>query len=75
MAWIFEEYSKVHGNDAAVVTGKPLELGGSYRRVEATGAGAALVTAWACQAIGVDLTGARVVIQGFGNVGSHGARP
>lgn len=74
MAWIFEEYSKAHGNDEAVVTGKPLELGGSLGRVEATGRGVAHVTTWACEAHGIDLERARIVIQGFGNVGSHVAR-
>jgi glutamate dehydrogenase (NAD(P)+) len=44
-AWIFEEYSKVHGNEEAVVTGKPLALGGSFGRIEATGRGVALMTA------------------------------
>lgn len=74
MAWIFAEYSKAHGNDGAVVTGKPLELGGSLGRIEATGRGVAHVTAWACAAHEIDLRDARVAIQGFGNVGSHAAR-
>ena len=74
MAWIFEEYSKSHGYSPAIVTGKPLELGGAAGRLEATGHGVAFVTARACREQGVDLAGARVVVQGFGNVGSHAAR-
>lgn len=74
MAWIFEEFSKVHGNTPAVVTGKPVELGGSLGRTEATGRGVAAITRWACDAHGIDLPGSRVVLQGFGNVGSHAAQ-
>lgn len=73
MTWIFDEFSKVHGHQPAVVTGKPIELGGSYGRTEATGRGVADVTQWACEALGIDLRGARVVLQGFGNVGSYTA--
>ena len=74
MAWIFEEYSKVCGHRPAVVTGKPVELGGSLGREEATGHGVAEVAAWAARDLGIDISSARVVIQGFGNVGSHAAR-
>lgn len=74
MAWIFDEYSKAHGHQPAVVTGKPIELGGSSGRTEATGRGVAAVTQWACEALGIDLRGARIAIQGFGNVGSHAAQ-
>jgi glutamate dehydrogenase (NAD(P)+) len=73
MAWILEEYSKSHGNNPAVVTGKPIELGGSLGRTEATGRGVSLVSQWAATAHGIDIEGARVVVQGFGNVGSHTA--
>jgi glutamate dehydrogenase (NAD(P)+) len=73
MAWIFEEYSKVHGHTPAIVTGKPLELGGSAGRLEATGYGVACVTEQACRDRSLSLEGARIVIQGFGNVGSHAA--
>ncbi|RMD84884.1 MAG: hypothetical protein D6815_03210, partial [Candidatus Dadabacteria bacterium] len=74
MAWIFEEYSKTHGFCPAIVTGKPLELGGLPGRLEATGYGVAYITKLAARDAGLDLKGARVAIQGFGNVGSHTAR-
>jgi len=73
MAWVFEEYSKVHGYTPAIVTGKPLELGGSPGRLEATGHGVAYITQRACESRSIPLENARVVIQGFGNVGSHAA--
>jgi len=74
MAWIVEEYSKRHGFEPAVVTGKPLELGGSPGRVSATGRGVALITAWVAEAQGLNLNKSRIAIQGFGNVASHTAR-
>lgn len=75
MAWIYAGYARTHEVDApGVVTGKPLELGGSLGRTEATGRGVAMVTEWACEAEGIDPDGATVAIQGFGNVGSHLAR-
>jgi glutamate dehydrogenase (NAD(P)+) len=74
MAWIFEEYSKLHGQRPAVVTGKPVELGGSPGREEATGHGVAEIAARSARDLGTDISSARVVIQGFGNVGSHAAR-
>ncbi len=74
MAWIFEEYSKLHGHRPAVVTGKPVELGGSLGREEATGHGVAEIAARAARDLGIDISLARVAIQGFGNVGSHAAR-
>lgn len=74
MAWIFEEYSKLRGQRPAVVTGKPVELGGSLGREEATGHGVAEIAARAAGDLGIDISSARVVIQGFGNVGSHTAR-
>lgn len=74
MAWMMDEYGKLHGYTPAIVTGKPVELGGSYGRREATGRGVALVTREACGVRGVDLVNARVVVQGFGNVGSYGAQ-
>lgn len=74
MAWIVQQYSKRSGHEPGVVTGKPIQLGGSPGRVEATGRGVAMVTGWACEAHGIDLEGATVAIQGFGNVGSHAAR-
>lgn len=74
MAWIFEEYSKQHGHVPGIVTGKPLALGGSQGRLEATGHGVAHVCALAARAARLDLEGSTVAVQGFGNVGSHAAR-
>ncbi|MEM9554477.1 MAG: Glu/Leu/Phe/Val dehydrogenase dimerization domain-containing protein [Acidobacteriota bacterium] len=74
MAWIVERYSARHGEHPGVVTGKPIELGGSPGRVEATGRGVSLATRWALEAEGRALEGASVAIQGFGNVGRHAAR-
>lgn len=73
MAWILDEYSSHHGYTPACVTGKPLELGGSLGRKQATGRGVMLVIAEYMKEIGRPLKGQRVVIQGFGNVGSHAA--
>lgn len=74
MAWIFEEYSKTHGYTPAIVTGKPIEIGGAAGRLEATGYGVAFTAELACKSIGMPLEGAKVAIQGFGNVGSHTAQ-
>ena len=75
MAWIMDTYSMHHGYSVpAVVTGKPLSVGGSEGRVDATGRGVFFVTRAACQALNMPFAGARVVIQGFGNVGSVTAR-
>ncbi len=73
MAWILDEYSKFHGFTPGVVTGKPVELGGSKGRDSATGHGVALIAARAVADHGVDLRGASVAIQGFGNVGGWSA--
>jgi glutamate dehydrogenase (NAD(P)+) len=74
MAWIQDEYSKIYGYTSAVVTGKPIETGGSQGREEATGRGVAIVLAEYAKHIGESLAGKTVAIQGFGNVGSHTAR-
>lgn len=74
MAWIFEAYSSKHGDEPGIVTGKPVQLGGSFGREEATGRGVAMVTAWAAEEHGIDLDGARIAIQGFGNVASNAAK-
>ena len=74
MAWILEEYSKTHGYTPGIVTGKPLELGGSEGRLEATGHGVACVARQAAADCSLLLQNAQVVIQGFGNVGFHAAR-
>jgi glutamate dehydrogenase (NAD(P)+) len=73
MAWFMDEYGKKHGHTPSVVTGKPVELGGCIEREAATGRGVLIVTREACQDLGISLKGARVVIQGFGNVGSNTA--
>ncbi|MDY0072772.1 MAG: Glu/Leu/Phe/Val dehydrogenase [Thauera sp.] len=70
MAWIVDSYAANTGEVAnGVVTGKPIELGGSLGRVEATGRGVFTVGAEAAQRSGLKLDGARVAVQGFGNVG------
>ena len=73
MAWILDEYSKTHGFRTAIVTGKPLELGGCAGRLEATGHGVAYLAHKAANEMGFIPEQSRVVIQGFGNVGSHTA--
>jgi glutamate dehydrogenase (NAD(P)+) len=77
MAWILDEYSKSSIKKESVyevVTGKPIELGGSYGRKEATGRGVAHIAAKAAADHGIDIQKATIAIQGFGNVGSHAAR-
>jgi len=71
MAWIMDTYSMGVGYSApGVVTGKPLQIGGSEGRAEATGRGAQLVIREAAKALGIPTSGARAAIQGFGNAGS-----
>ncbi len=71
MAWMTDEYVKLTGkNEIGVITGKPVEWGGSKGRNEATGFGVAVITREFAKKYGVDLNGAKVAIQGFGNVGS-----
>jgi glutamate dehydrogenase (NAD(P)+) len=74
MAWIVDEYSKFHGYSPAVVTGKPVELGGSLGRESATGRGVLFAAQLAAPRAGVELEGATVAVQGFGNVGSWAAK-
>lgn len=74
MAWIMDEYGKKHGYTPAIVTGKPVNLGGSLGREEATGRGVVIIAREACKAYGIDIKKAKVAIQGFGNVGSWTAR-
>lgn len=74
MAWILEAYAQDFGFEPGVVTGKPLQLGGSPGREAATGRGAAQVACWAAQEHGIDTKQATVAIQGFGNVGRHLAK-
>jgi glutamate dehydrogenase (NAD(P)+) len=74
MAWVMDTYSMHIGHTmTSVVTGKPLELGGSLGRREATGRGVMIVTREAAKHLGVDIKGATVAVQGFGNVGSVSA--
>lgn len=74
MAWIVDAYSLHEGFSPAVVTGKPVELGGAPGRLAATGFGVARIAALACEARGVDIDGATVAIQGVGKVGGYAAR-
>jgi glutamate dehydrogenase (NAD(P)+) len=75
MAWMMDTYSTLAGYSVpGVVTGKPVGLGGSEGRAEATGRGVGLCVEEAAGRIGLDLAGARVAIQGFGNVGGSAAR-
>ena len=74
MAWVMDTYSMHVGHTAtAVVTGKPIEMGGSLGRREATGRGVMIVTREAAQHLGLDIKNATVAVQGFGNVGSVSA--
>ena len=75
MAWIMDTYSmhKRH-TVTAVVTGKPVEMGGSLGRREATGRGCMLVTREALKCLGMPIKGTKVAVQGFGNVGSIAAQ-
>jgi glutamate dehydrogenase (NAD(P)+) len=75
MAWMMDTYSMNQGQTATgVVTGKPITLGGSLGRREATGRGVFVVGAEAARRTGFDVAGARVAVQGFGNVGGIAAR-
>ncbi len=74
MAWFMDTYSMhERRTETAVVTGKPLEIGGSLGRREATGRGVLLCVREACRHLNMPLKGARVAVQGFGNVGSVSA--
>jgi glutamate dehydrogenase (NAD(P)+) len=74
MAWIMDQYGRKNGYTPAIVTGKPLELGGSQGREAATGRGAIYILEHLAREKGVDPAAATAVIQGFGNVGSFAAR-
>ncbi len=74
MAWMMDTYSMNTGTTATgVVTGKPIHLGGSLGRVKATGRGVFVTGREAARRLGLNLEGARVAVQGFGNVGSSAA--
>ncbi len=74
MAWMMDAYSMQKGYAVPeVVTGKPISIGGSVFRREATGAGVVMATEHACERLGIDLSEQRCVVQGFGNVGGVAA--
>ncbi|MFD2168730.1 Glu/Leu/Phe/Val family dehydrogenase [Tumebacillus lipolyticus] len=75
MAWMMDEYSRIREFDApGFITGKPLVLGGSYGRDSATARGVAIAIEEAAKVKGIQLKGARVVVQGFGNAGGYLAK-
>jgi glutamate dehydrogenase (NAD(P)+) len=75
MAWIMDTISMVRGHtELGVVTGKPISLGGSQGRSEATARGSLYTLREACRVKGIDLKGARVAVHGFGNAGANVAR-
>lgn len=75
MAWLMDTYSMHAGYTVnAVVTGKPVPIGGSLGRADATGVGVMFAARQAMQKLGISAEGTKVVVQGFGNVGSVGAR-
>ena len=74
MAWVMDTYSMHVGHTTtSVVTGKPVELGGSLGRREATGRGVMIAARESAKHLGFNITGAKVAVQGFGNVGSVSA--
>ncbi len=73
MGWAMAAYGRINGHTPAIVTGKPLELGGSVGREDATGKGVVIVAEQWAKASALSLEGAHVVVQGFGNVGSFAA--
>lgn len=74
MAWVMDTYSMHVGHtETAVVTGKPIIMGGSLGRREATGRGVMITTREAAKHLGIDIKGATMAVQGFGNVGSVSA--
>ncbi len=74
MAWMMDEYGKLHGHTPAIVTGKPISLEGSYGREAATGRGIVHMFREAAPALGLQPAECRAVLQGCGNVGSWTAR-
>lgn len=73
MAWMMDAYGQLHGYAPAIVTGKPVELGGSLGRDAATGRGVAYVLQEAARDLNINLNDITIVIQGYGNVGSWAA--
>ncbi len=75
MTWFYDTYSQVVGHsEPAVITGKPVIVWGSPGRNEATGRGTVITAVEAAKKLGIDVRGATVAIQGYGNAGSHAAR-
>lgn len=75
MAWIMDTYSQEVGHSQpGVVTGKPIEIGGSLGRAGATGLGVVFIAEKAVEKLGMKMSNITMVVQGFGNVGSHAAR-
>jgi glutamate dehydrogenase (NAD(P)+) len=74
MAWLMDEYGKLHGHTPACVTGKPISLEGSYGREAATGRGVVYMYCEAASQLDLSPSDTRFVVQGFGNVGSWAAR-
>jgi glutamate dehydrogenase (NAD(P)+) len=74
MAWLMDEYGKLHGHTPACVTGKPIALEGSFGREAATGRGVVQVFREAAPVLDIDPSKATFVVQGFGNVGAWAAR-
>jgi glutamate dehydrogenase (NAD(P)+) len=74
MAWMMDEYGKLHGHTPACVTGKPISLEGSYGREAATGRGLVYMFAEAAEEFDIDPEDMRFIVQGYGNVGSWAAR-
>ncbi len=74
MAWMMDAYGQLHGYTPGIVTGKPVELGGSVGREQSTGRGAIYIARSAAADMGMDPRGARMAVQGFGNVGLWTAR-
>jgi glutamate dehydrogenase (NAD(P)+) len=70
MAWLMDQYSISRGYEPAIVTGKPVALGGSLGRDSATGMGVVYMLAHAARTLGLDMASLRVIVQGYGNVGS-----
>jgi glutamate dehydrogenase (NAD(P)+) len=74
MAWMMDEYGKLHGHTPAIVTGKPIPLEGSFGREAATGRGLVYLYREAAPTLGLSPAETRFVVQGYGNVGSWAAR-
>lgn len=74
MAWMMDAYGQIHGYTPGIVTGKPVELGGSAGRDSATGRGVVFVMREVARQLGMNVEGARIVVQGFGQVGSWTVR-